>query len=93
MIGIIIGTSHSSDSYILFEDNVALIYEKIIYSVDLILTLKAACHHLLQSFFFYLIVNLKIKMKMQTISNSFSLMEILSILDHYKLELFSQVIS
>ena len=44
-------------------------------------------------FFFYLIVNLKIKMKMQTISNSFSLMEILSILDHSKLELFSQVIS
>ena len=51
MIGIIIGTSHNSDSYILFEDNVALIYEKIIYFVDLILTLKAACHYFLQSSF------------------------------------------
>ena len=51
MIGIIIGTSHNSDSYILFEDNVALIYEKIIHFVDLILTLKAACHHFLQRFF------------------------------------------
>ena len=51
MIGIIIGTSHNSDSYILFEDNVALIYEKIIYFVDLILTLKAACHHFSKVFF------------------------------------------
>ena len=51
MIGIIIGTSHNSDLYILFEDNVALIYEKIVYFDDLILTLQAACHHFLQSFF------------------------------------------
>ena len=99
MIGIIIGASHSSDSYILFGDNVALIYEKIICSVDLILDSKAACH-LFYKVFLYLIVNFKmkmkirgLKMKMQTISNSFSLMEILSILDHSKLELFSQVIS
>ena len=73
-----------------------MIYGKIICSVDLILD---ACHHFYKVFF-YLIVNLKmkmkirgLKMKMQTISNSFSLMEILSILDHSKLELFSQVIS
>ena len=45
MIGIIIGTSHISESYILFEDNDALIYEKIIHSVDLTLTLEAARHH------------------------------------------------
>ena len=48
MIGIIIGTSHSSGSYILFGENVALIYEKIICSVDLILD---ACHHFYKVFF------------------------------------------
>ena len=51
MIGIIIGTSHSSDSYILFGDNVALIYEKTICSVDLILDSKAACHLFYKVFF------------------------------------------
>ena len=53
MIGIIIGTSHSSDSYILFGDNVALIYEKIICYVDLILNSKATSHHFYKVFFLH----------------------------------------